>query len=131
MNEHASRFHSSHERAFRDALAQRCLRYACCPACGRVLAYTQRLCPEHPRAELEWRTASGRATLHTFSVYRIGYADRQPPYAVAIVQLQEGPRLSCTLPADQELRVGMPLRAEFDSAGSLMFKTNPGDRDDR
>jgi uncharacterized OB-fold protein len=131
VSRHASIFHSGHERAFREGLAQRRLLYACCPACGKALAYTQRLCPQHPRVALEWRPASGRASLHTFTVYRIAYADRQPPYAVAIVQLQEGPRLSCTLPADQELQVGMPLQARFDSAGSLLFHTNPGDRDDR
>lgn len=131
MTELASTFHSSHERTFHEAMAQRRLVYACCPACGKAMAYTQRLCPEHPRAGLDWRTASGHATLHTFAIYHLAYADRKPPYAVGIVQLQEGPRLSCTLPADRELQVGMPLQAGFDSAGSLMFHPNPGDRDDR
>lgn len=131
MSAPGTTFHSSHERTVQEALAQQRLVYACCPACGKPLAYTQRLCPEHPRAGLEWRTASGQATLHTFAIYRIAYAERKPPYAVGIAQLQEGPRLSCALPADQELHVGMPLRVQFDSTGSLMFKPNPAERDDR
>ncbi|MBC5763001.1 Zn-ribbon domain-containing OB-fold protein [Ramlibacter albus] len=117
--------HTAHERAFTDGLAKRRLLVAKCPVCSSVLAYTQRLCPDHPRAGLEWCTASGQATVHTFSIYRIGYADREPPYAVAIVQLDEGPRLSCALPAEEDLRVGMPVFAEFDSAGSLVFRTQP------
>jgi uncharacterized OB-fold protein len=114
--------HSSHEQAFRAFLAQKSLRYAACATCGRALAYTQRICPEHPRAALDWLPACGKAILHTFCTYRIGYADRKPPYVVAIVELQEGPRLSCMLDADPHLRVGMPMRANFDAAGSLTFR---------
>lgn len=125
MSGESSGLHTGHERAFNEGLAQRRLLVANCAVCGTVLAYTQRLCPDHPRAGLEWRAASGRARVHTFSIYRIGYADRSPPYAVAIVELAEGPRLSCMLSAGNDLRVDMPVFAEFDSEGSLMFNTQP------
>ncbi len=120
--------HSTYTADFLHFIAGRSLRYACCGECRQVLSFAQRVCNRHPRAALEWLPATGRATLHSFAVYRIGYSPAlQPPYTVAVVELQEGPRLVSTLtgPSALQPRIGAALSADFDAAGRLMFSLDP------
>src|SRR5439155_447180 len=70
-------------------------------------------------ADLEWVQASGRGTLHTFTVVNRGARDFPlgTPYVIAIVELAEGPRLMTNL-VDVEtdparLRIGMPVEVVF------------------
>ncbi len=133
MSDGSLRIHGGHERAFRGFLAQRSLRYACCAECGCALAYAQRLCAAHPRASIQWRAATGRATLHSFAVYRVGYdAGFPPPYTVAVAELEEGPRLVARVAeSSRPPRIGCRLDANFDAAGRLFFQTTEeGDKDD-
>lgn len=73
--------------------------------------------------EVEWVRASGQARLASFVVYRRQYhPDFPPPYNVAMVTLAEGPDLISTVTAElAALKIGMPLEANFDSAGRLVF----------
>jgi hypothetical protein len=87
---------------------------------GRVLHFAARPAPE----QVQWRPASGRATLFSFTVFRQTYrADMPAPYNVAWVELEEGPRLISTVLVDHpsSLRIGMPLAARFDAQGRLVF----------
>ena len=67
----------------------------------------------------EWRPVSGRGQLFTFTVmrraYHPGFAD-DLPYVVAIVELEEGPRLISNLVdcAPESVRIGMPVSVMFD-----------------
>lgn len=126
MSAQAQRYNAAFEQTFLEFVARRELRYACCGECRRALAYTQRLCGRHPRAGVQWQLASGHATLHTYAVYRIGYAANfEPPYTVAVAQLAEGPRLTGLLaPSTTSPRVGCRLAALFDTDGRLTFRIN-------
>jgi uncharacterized protein len=70
--------------------------------------------------ETEWAPASGRATLHSWvifhQVYHPGFADRVP-YNVAVVELEEGPRITTNVIGCEpdQLRAGMPLRVSFET----------------
>lgn len=126
--EGALRLHSDFSRRFLEYVQQRELRYARCDRCEGVLAYAERVCREHPRARLEWVRASGRATLHALATYRLAYSADQPtPYNVAVVELEEGPRLVSSVQAQDpgSLAVGMPLQAFFAGNGLLMFAPVP------
>lgn len=71
------------------------LLYQECPACGHRQFYP-RACCTSCLAEPVWKQASGRGTVHTFSVIRQNYAapfKAWTPYVVAIVELDEGPRI--------------------------------------
>jgi len=63
--------------------------------------------------------ASGRGTLHTFTVVYRGARDFPlgTPYVIAIVELAEGPRLMTNLvdvePDPARLRIGMPVEVVF------------------
>ena len=67
-----------------------------CRSCHEFFWYPRELCPRCLSEDIEWRPASGRATVYTCSIMpkpaHPSLADRVP-YVVALVDLQEGPRL--------------------------------------
>lgn len=71
-----------------------------CLDCGYVQYYQQGMCRRCGGERLEHRAASGRGKVHSFSVvYRApGPAfKRDVPYAVLLVDLEEGPRMISSL----------------------------------
>jgi len=71
-----------------------------CLDCGHVQYYQQGMCRRCGGERLEHRAASGRGKVHSFSVvYRApGPAfKRDVPYAVLLVDLEEGPRMISSL----------------------------------
>jgi len=116
--------HSSFLKTFQTFYEKRKLCLARCGECHEILPYSQRLCQRHPNSDLEWVEASGRARLHAFNEYCISYSPVHPvPYVVAMVELEEGPRLVSTVlqKSGNELRSGSELKAEFNDAGRLVF----------
>ena len=65
-----------------------------CGNCGQMQFYPRPFCLGCASAELDWVQASGYATVHTQTVTRLPVLpDLIPPYIVALVELDEGPRL--------------------------------------
>jgi len=84
-----------------------------CTQCDQFQFYPRSLCAACA-GDTEWVTASGRGTLYTYTVIRQNRSEAfapLSPYAVGIVQLDEGVRMmSNIVDCDIEaLRVGMPL----------------------
>ncbi len=67
-----------------------------CMSCERAFYPVQRRCPRCLGDRLEWRPVSGRARVYSWvvdhQVYDQSFAGRIP-YIVAVVELEEGPRL--------------------------------------
>ncbi|HWP66137.1 MAG TPA: Zn-ribbon domain-containing OB-fold protein [Candidatus Limnocylindria bacterium] len=90
-----------------------------CTACGAFHYYPRATCPHCLSSALEWRRVSGRGRLHTFTVVHRGPRDFPlgTPYVLAVVELDEGPRLMTNLvgvPADPAaVRIGMPVEVTF------------------
>jgi uncharacterized OB-fold protein len=81
---------------------------------GRHFFYPRAFDPQTWSADVEWVEVSGRATLHTYSVVRQNDLPPWPsrvPYVVAIVELEEGPRLMTNIVGCEpgDLEIGMPL----------------------
>ena len=73
-------------KPFWDAAADGRLVIKQCTACGQSHHYPRTICPFCGSDATEWRPASGRGTVYTYSVMR-----RVPePYAIAYVTLEEG-----------------------------------------
>jgi len=93
-----------------------------CTACGAWSFPVRERCPRCFATKLEWRQASGRATLYTFTVMHQvmnpGFAS-SVPYNVAQVDLEEGVRMTSNVVgiANDALRIGMRLEAVFEDAG--------------
>jgi uncharacterized protein len=105
---------------FWEAAARHELLLPSCTACDSAFFYPRILCPRCGSRDLEWSTASGAGTLYSFCVHyqssELGLSDAVP-FATALVDLDEGPRLMAFLvgvPDDPELiEVGAPLTVEF------------------
>ncbi len=91
-----------------------------CAACATWLAPGAAACTECWSEALEWREASGRATLYTFGVMHQPYHPAfDLPYPLVEVELDEGPRLNTVVAGTppEALRVGMRLLADFEPVG--------------
>jgi uncharacterized OB-fold protein len=104
---------------FWDGLAQRQVRIQQCRACQSWIFYPRVICPRCWAADLDWKEIAGTGTLYTFTICRKPthplFAD-EVPQLLAVVQLDEGPRLTSTLVnvKEQDIRVGMRLKPYFD-----------------
>ncbi len=106
-------------------LLQRCRR------CSSFIYYPRPFCPTCLSDDLEWKEASGRGTVYTYTVVRRAatpaFADKVP-YVLAIVELEEGPRMLTNIVGcpPEEVSVGMPVRATFekysDEVGLVFFR---------
>jgi uncharacterized OB-fold protein len=72
---------------------------------------------------VRWVPASGRGVIYSYTVIHQNKSpefERDTPYNVAIVQLEEGPRMMCNIvethPA--ELRIDLPVTVVFDAVTS-------------
>jgi uncharacterized protein len=88
-----------------------------CLACSRFHFYPRAICPHCMSDRLEWASASGRGTVHSFTVVHRpppGFDD-EAPYVVALVDLEEGVRMmsrvaGCEVAA---VRIGMDVEVAF------------------
>ena len=93
-----------------------------CKSCGTTHFLPRYLCPSCWSTELEWVAASGRGTVHSYTVIRRAplpeFADRVP-YLVALIDLEEGPRMMANiLGADAlDTRVGDQVEVCFVERG--------------
>ena len=71
---------------FWEAAARGKLLVKSCTACGRAHHYPRPNCPFCGSDRTEWREASGRGLVHSYSVMRRA----SPPYVIAYVTLEEG-----------------------------------------
>ena len=108
-----------------DGAARGELRIQRCTDCGAAYFYPRPICPSCGSGDVEWFTASGDATLYSYVISHRpapGFED-DAPYAIAVVQLAEGPRMMTSLvgvPATPEaLVLDMPLRVTFERRGSV------------
>ncbi len=111
-------------RPYWDALREGHLVFQRC-SCGHAWLPARRHCPVCLKAEPAWERAAGTGTLLSWVVYHTAYhpafADRLP-YNVALVELDEGPRLLTNivdgneaLTADARVR----LQVEFEGEVAL------------
>jgi uncharacterized OB-fold protein len=96
------------------------LRLQQCGACGHVRYPISRFCPRCLSGEFEWAEMSGRGTVFSYIVfhraYHPGFKD-DVPYNVALVQLEEGPRMFSNIvgASNDAVRVGDPVQVVFDA----------------
>ncbi len=109
-------------RPFWEATAEGRFLIQRCPGCQAAIFYPRPSCPECGRADPGWEAASGKATVHTFSIARRPTHPKftgDEPYVVAIVQLDEGPLVTTNIvgcdPGD--VRIGMAVEVTFDEVG--------------
>jgi uncharacterized OB-fold protein len=107
------------EAAYRASLARGHLSFQRC-ACTEAWLPPREQCPRCLRADFRWEEASGGARLISWVVYHRAYDDAfadRLPYCVAVVELDEGPRLVTNVvgAADPEaLQIEQPLQLRIE-----------------
>ena len=106
-------------KPFWDALRERQLRLPFCVACGKPHLPPGPVCPFCFAERLEWRAASGRGRVSTWTVVHKAWFPAfagEVPYNVVQVELEEGPRLTANVVRieNDQLAVGLPVMIEFD-----------------
>lgn len=101
-----------------DAAARGVLLYMRCDACGEPFSYPRAHCPLCWSGEVSWHEAAGTGSVYTFTV--IHQNDLPPfnervPYVVAIVELDEGIRMTTNLEgiAPEDVACGLRVRVAF------------------
>ena len=101
-----------------------------CQRCSTPQLYGRDRC-RVCRGPVVWEEASGRGSVYSFTVIRQNYA--RPfrdhiPYVVALVDLEEGPRVMTNIVgcAPEDVHIGMPVAARFEpvseQAGIALFE---------
>lgn len=110
---------------FWDALRSHRLALPYCLECGKPHLPPGPVCPYCFSNRLEWRGASGRGTVSTWTVVHKAWFPafaQEVPYNVVQVELDEGPRLTTSvvgLPNDR-LAVGLRVVIEYDDVATAI-----------
>jgi uncharacterized OB-fold protein len=89
-----------------------------CKNCGTVYFPSREICPKCRRkTEFEEIKLSGRGKVYTYSVVHVPPKDfeKQAPYVIAIIELEEGARITGQIVdcKPEDVYIGMPVEAVF------------------
>ena len=95
------------------------LRMQKCTRCGYIRFPVSIVCPKCHSMEAEWTRLSGRGKGYSYIIYHQAYHPSYKddiPYAVAIIQLDEGPRMESNITGCQmeDIKIDMPVEVYFD-----------------
>ena len=90
-----------------------------CQQCQQYQFYPRLYCMQCGSAKLQWAEASGRGRIYSYTII---HRNKTPefvqdvPYNVAIIQLDEGPRMMANIVGsdNSQLRVDLPVTVVFD-----------------
>lgn len=91
-----------------------------CRSCDRAYFPPRPFCPACGSREVDIFRASGRATLYSYVInHRPAAPGFTPPYAIAVVTLEEGPRMMTNIvdcpQTPEALELDMPLEVTFEA----------------
>ena len=103
---------------FWDGLREHEIRLQRSKKTGKVIYYPRLVSPHGPNDTLEWVECSGSGIVYSYTVARRPTAPQwadDGDYAIAIVELDEGARLTANIVncAVDDVKVGMKVRAVF------------------
>ena len=93
-----------------------------CNACGALHFMPRHLCPACWSDQLEWVEAKGTGSVHSFTIIRrapmAAFAPRAP-YVLALIDLDEGPRMMANVLGEDALsvRIGDRVKVTFEDRG--------------
>lgn len=109
-------------QAYWDGARQDRLLIRKCMSCGEVHFLPRHMCPACWSTDLNWVEASGRGTIHSYTVIHRAplpeFADKVP-YVIALIDLEEGPRMMTNILGEDALdaRIGDAVEVCFEVRG--------------
>lgn len=93
------------------------LRLQKCNACSQVYFPPRPFCPRCASTDIAVVRASGRGNLHSYVIHHRATPGFAPPYSIAVVELEEGPRMMTNIVEIEQtpaaLQLDMPLEVVF------------------
>jgi uncharacterized OB-fold protein len=116
---------TEHTGAYWQACAEGRLEIQRCARCRAAVFFPRRWCPSCGAAALEQEVASGRGTIYSYSTVSQAPTEAyraELPYVVALVELEEGPRMMANVVGGpvEAVRVGAPVEVVFEDRGHGM-----------
>ncbi|MFW9769768.1 MAG: Zn-ribbon domain-containing OB-fold protein [Candidatus Thorarchaeota archaeon] len=104
-----------------------------CVDCGMIIAPPSGSCYDCGGRNMQWAEVSGKGKLVSFTVIHVAPDEfaNEAPYFIAIVELEEGTRISARLLGfdplkPKEVKLGIPLKLDYEKGKSgktyLAFK---------
>jgi len=94
------------------------LRLQRCEECAKVYFPPRPFCPSCASRKVAVFAASGRATLYSYVIHHRAAPGFTPPYAIAVVELEEGPRMMTNIigypQTPEALELDMKLEVAFE-----------------
>lgn len=94
------------------------LRLQRCQACRHTYFPPRPFCPSCQSDAVEIFAASGKARLYSYIISHRPAPGMKPPFAIAVVELEEGPRMMTNIvncpQTPEALQLDMPLSVVFD-----------------
>ena len=115
-----------HSEEFFDAARDKRLLIQKCSDCGKYQFYPRQVCVHCGSGAVEWAEASGKGTVHTFTVIHQqgmpGWRD-EVPYVAAIIDLDEGVRMTSVVVdcAPSDVTVGMSVETTYIEEGPYVL----------
>ncbi len=96
-----------------------------CPCCQTMQFYPRPLCVNCGSEQVEWKALSGKGRIYTYTInYRApnAFMKARLPYAVAVVDLDEGVRMMGNIVADDlnEIRIGAEVHVVFEALSDTL-----------
>jgi uncharacterized OB-fold protein len=89
-----------------------------CESCSHIYFPPRPFCPRCSERKVKVVQASGRATLYSYVISPRPAPGFEPPYSIAVVTLEEGPRMMTNVigcpQTPQALQLDMPLEVVFE-----------------
>ena len=102
---------------FYEGMAQHKVMIQQCVSCSTYLPPAQVVCDHCGSNTLSWVDVSGHGKIYSYVVYHRSFHpafNQQVPYTVALIELNEGPRLQAQFIGDGEsCYVGMPVEPTY------------------
>ena len=92
-----------------------------CEDCGHYRFPPSALCPKCMSMNTEWARVSGRGKVYSWTIFHYLYHpafSQDIPYNVAIVELEEGPRLHTNIVgcSNEDIYIDMPVEVVFEDS---------------
>jgi uncharacterized OB-fold protein len=110
---------SEDSRPYWEATKNHQLKLQQCLVCGAFRFPPGEVCPECTSEAYEWKPVSGKAKVFSFVVYHRAYHPgfkEELPYVVAVIELDEGPRMLSNVIGckPEDVRCDMPVEVAFE-----------------
>lgn len=94
------------------------LRLQRCDTCAKIYFPPRPFCPACGSREVSVFKASGKAKLYSYVIHHRPVPGFTPPYAIAVVELEEGPRMMTNIvecpQTPEALQLDMPVEVVFE-----------------